>query len=130
MERTPKTITAKKTGERSVSSVAIRTLSVNEAIGGALRQWSAKFVAGRIKTSTRTVEDWREGKSGPQAKHFVAMLQDEVLCAPLLEAVGRQDLARAQEILTLNRRIEALKAEENRHRDEAHEIRKSLGATS
>jgi hypothetical protein len=93
MERTPKRIPNRKTGERSVPSVAIRTLSVNEAIGEALRGWSAKFVARRIKTSTRTVEAWREGKSGPQAKHFVAMLQDDELCARLLEAAGRGDLA-------------------------------------
>lgn len=93
MERSPKSAPDRKTGERSVSSVAIRTLSVNEAIGDALRGWSAKFVARRIKTSTRTVEAWREGKAGPQAKHFVAMLQDDELCARLLAAAGRPDLA-------------------------------------
>ncbi len=99
MERTPQRDPNKSTGERNVHSVAIRTLSVNESIGEALRHWSAKFVARRIKTSTRTVEAWREGKSGPQAKHFVAMLQDDELCARLLEAAGRGDLARSAETI-------------------------------
>lgn len=93
MEGSPKPNTGRKTGERNVSGVAIRTLSVNEAIGDALRTWSAKFVARRIKTSTRTVEDWQRGKSGPQAKHFVAMLQDDELCAAVLTAIGRGDIA-------------------------------------
>lgn len=104
MERTSKSTPDRKTGERSVSSVAIRTLSVNEAIGEALRGWSAKFVARRIKTSTRTVEAWREGRSGPQAKHFVAMLQDDELCARLLEAAGRGDLARSAETIAALKR--------------------------
>lgn len=99
MEPTSKLTPVRKTGERSVSSVAIRTLSVNEAIGEALRGWSAKFVARRIKTSTRTVEAWREGKSGPQAKRFVAMLQDDELCAKLLEAAGRGDLAKSADTI-------------------------------
>lgn len=99
MAQTPKSNAVKSTGERIVSSVAIRTLSVNEAIGEALRTWSAKFVARKLKTSTRTVEAWREGRSGPQAKHFVAMLQDDELCARLLEAAGRGDLARHQQTI-------------------------------
>jgi len=89
----------KSAGVRRVNTVAIRTLSVNEAIGDALRTWSTKFVAKRVKTSVRTVEAWREGRAGPQAKHFVAMLQDEVLCAKLLEAAGRGDLARSAETI-------------------------------
>ena len=93
-----------------MSSVAIRTLSVNEAIGEALRGWSAKFVAKRVKTSARTVENWREGRTGPQAKHFVAMLQDDELCARLLEAAGRGDLARSAE--TIAHLKAALKSEE------------------
>ena len=89
----------KSTGVRRVNSVAIRTATVNEAIGDALRHWSTKFVAQRVKTSVRTVEAWREGRSGPQAKHFVAMLQDDELCARLLEAAGRGDLARSAETI-------------------------------
>lgn len=99
MERSPKRYAGEIPGVRKVNGVAIRTLSVNEAIGDALRNWSAKFVAQRIKTSVRTVEDWREGRSGPQAKHFVAMLQDDELCARLLEAAGRGDLARSAETI-------------------------------
>jgi hypothetical protein len=99
---------------------------VNEAIGDALRVWSAKFVARRIKTSTRTVEAWREGRSGPQAKHFVAMLQDDELAPALLSACGRSDLATRAQIESLNRRIEALKAAERQHQVEANEIRRDL----
>lgn len=76
-----------------MSGVAIRTLSVNESIGEAFRRWSAKFVAQRIKTSTRTVEAWREGRSGPQVKHVAAILQDPILCPEFLRALGRADLA-------------------------------------
>lgn len=126
MVETPKRNAVKSAGERIVSSVAIRTLSVNEAIGDALRAWSAKAVARRLKTSTRTVEAWREGRSGPQAKHFVAMLQDDELAPALLAACGRGDLATKAEIESLNRRIEALKAAEARHKDENHAIRRDL----
>ncbi len=94
-----------------MNAVAIRTLSVNEAIGEALRHWSAKFVAQRVKTSPRTVEMWREGRSGPQAKHFVAMLQDDELCVRLLEAAGRGDLARSAETIAA---LKAALVSENR----------------
>lgn len=99
MERSSKPDAVKRTGERKLTAIAIRTLTVNEAIGDALRQWSAKFVARRIKTSVRTVEAWREGRAGPQAKHFVAMLNDDELCAKVLEAAGRIDLARSAETI-------------------------------
>lgn len=95
---------AKSHGVRRVNSVAIRTGSVNEAIGEALRHFSIKFVASRLKTNMRTVEMWREGRTGPQAKHFVAMLQDDELCARLLEAAGRGDLAKHQETITALRK--------------------------
>ena len=99
MESSSGKTTGESRGVRRVNTVSIRTLSVNEAIGAALRNWSTKFVARRLKTSTRTVEAWREGRTGPQAKHFVAMLQDDELCARLLEAAGRGDLARSAETI-------------------------------
>lgn len=94
-----------------MNTVAIRTMTVNEAIGAALRGLSAKFVAKRIKTSTRTVEGWREGRTGPQAKHFVAMLQDDELCALLLEGVGLESLAQQQKILAAKKRLQELESE-------------------
>ena len=118
--------TRKSSGERSVTSVAIRTLSVNEAIAEALRPWSPKAIARRVQTSVRTVENWKKGITGPQAKHVAAILNDEELCAAFLTAVGREDLAIRAELATLNQRIEALKADEARHQREAHDIRRSL----
>lgn len=118
--------TRKSSGVRRVNSVAIRTSSVNEAIGEALRHWSIKFIVSRVKTSPRTVENWREGRTGPQAKHVAAMLQDAELGPALLTAMGRSDLATAAQIHSLNRRIETLKAAEARHQREANEIRQTL----
>ncbi|WP_319798301.1 hypothetical protein [Nitrobacter sp.] len=94
-----------------MNTVAIRTLSVNEAIADALRSLSAKFVARRIKTSTRTVEAWREGRTGPQAKHFVAMLHDDELCVLLLKGIGRDDLAHAAEVIAVKNRLKELGGE-------------------
>lgn len=85
-----------------MSSVAIRTLSVNEAIAEALRPWSHKLIAQRVKTSVRTVENWKLAKTGPQAKHMAAMMADDELCAALLTALGRADIAtRARMIAAL-----------------------------
>lgn len=109
-----------------MNSAAIRTGSVNEAIGEQLRRWSAKFIATRVKTSHRTVENWREGRTGPQAKHVAAMLQDADLGPALLIALGRHDLATRAEINSLNRRITALKAAEAAHGEETHELRRDL----
>lgn len=109
-----------------MNSVAIRTGSINEAIAEQLRRWSTKFIVARVKTSSRTVENWREGKTGPQAKHVAAMLQDADLGPALLTALGRHDLAAQAEILSLTRRIDALKAAEAQHREEADEIRHDL----
>jgi hypothetical protein len=49
--------------------------------------------------SPRTAENWLSGENGPAWKHTVAMLNDDDLCARLLEAAGRADLARAQETI-------------------------------
>lgn len=83
----------KSSGARSVSTIAIRTLSVNESIAEALKGWSAKLIARRVKTSLRTVENWKQAKTGPQVKHIAAMLNDDELCAAVLTAFGRADLA-------------------------------------
>jgi hypothetical protein len=73
---------------------------VNEAIADGLRGLSAKLIADRVETNVRTAENWKQARTGPQIKHVVAMLNDNELCARLLEAAGRSDLARAQETIT------------------------------
>lgn len=91
-----------------MSSVAIRTGSINEAIGAALRHWSAKFIARRIKTSARTVEDWQSGRSGPQVKHVAAMLQDDELAEALLIALGRADIATRARMVAILKETQAV----------------------
>lgn len=118
--------TRKSSGTRNVNGVAIRTLSVNEAIAEALRPWSPKAIARRVRTSVRTVENWKNGRTGPQAKHVAAILNDAELCTAFLTAVGRADLATRAELASLHQRISALQAAEARHEREAHEIRSSL----
>lgn len=126
METSFRKNTRKSSGTRNVNGVAIRTLTVNEAIADALRPWSPKAIAKRVRTSVRTVENWKNGRTGPQAKHVAAILNDAELCAAFLTAVGRSDLATRAELASLNRRIEALKAAEARHERETHEIKSSL----
>lgn len=109
-----------------MSTLAIRTMTVNEAIAAMLRPFPVKVIARKIETSARTVENWREGRTGPQIKHVAAMLQDPDLGPALLSALGRQDLAAHAEILSLNQRIETLKAAEQQHHREANEIRRDL----
>ena len=50
----------KNSGVRQVNSVAIRTLSINEAIAEALKGWPAKTLARIVKTNIRTVENWKQ----------------------------------------------------------------------
>lgn len=99
---------------------------MNEAIADALRGLSAKLIADRVETNLRTVENWKQGKTGPQAKHVVAMLNDSELGPRFLKAAGLGELAKQHEINLLNRRIDALKAEERLHKEEAHGIRQSM----
>ena len=125
MENSSRKNTRKSSGVRVVN-VAIRTKSVNEAIADALRGLSAKLIADRVETNLRTVENWKQGKTGPQAKHVVAMLNDAELGPRFLKAAGLHELAKQLEINTLNRRIDALKADERLHQEEAHGIRQSM----
>jgi hypothetical protein len=82
-----------------MSSVAIRTLSVNESIAEALKGWPTNSIVSIVKTSKRTVENWKQARTGPQAKHMAAMMSDDELCAALLAALGRRDVARHQETI-------------------------------
>lgn len=76
-----------------MNTLEIRTLTVNEAIGDAFKKWTASFIARRLKTSERTVENWQQKRTGPQAKHVAAILADDLLCPAFLRAVGRADIA-------------------------------------
>lgn len=119
--------TRKSSGVQNVSSLAISTHSISDAFATMLRPFTAKEVADKLKLpSWRTVENWKERKTSPQAKHIAAMLHDAELAPALLAAIGRQDLAAAAEIKSLNKRIDALKAAEQRHKEEAHEVRRDL----
>jgi hypothetical protein len=92
--------TQSNTHNRGVRRVNAFALSSTDAFMEALRHYSAKFIAARLKTSPRTVEAWKQGKSTPQGRHTLAMLNDDELCARLLQAAGRGDLAHAQETIT------------------------------
>lgn len=92
------------THKRGVRRVNALALTATDAFMEALRHYSAKFIAARLKTSPRTVEAWKQGKATPQARHTLAMLNDDELCARLLHAAGRGDLAHAQETITSLRR--------------------------
>lgn len=93
-------------GKRRMSSVAIRTLSVNESIAKALEAWSTKWISKRLRTSERTVENWKRARTGPQAKHMAAMMNDDELCAALLTAFGRADLATRAEMVAILRQTQ------------------------
>jgi hypothetical protein len=105
MEKVQKPNTRKSSGVRIVSTFAITTHSINDAFADLLRPFSAKEIARRLRLpSARTVENWKEGRTSPQAKHVVAMLSDDELCKRLLKLGGQDDLVRSKET------IDALKA--------------------
>ena len=94
-----------KLQERRVSSAAMgSTFDLAFAWKRVLAPYTPKTIAKRIGASPRTIDNWRDGENGPTWKHTVAMLNDEELCARLLEAAGRADLANAQETITALRR--------------------------
>jgi hypothetical protein len=70
-----------------------------------LRPFSAKELARRLDLpSTRTVENWKEGRTSPQARHVVAMLADDELCDRLLKMAGKADRASSVETITALRK--------------------------
>lgn len=92
--------TTRKFRERSVSDIAIgSTYELAARWPDLLRKFSPRAIARRIGASPRTVENWQDGVNGPTWKHTVAMLNDDELCAKLLEAAGRGDLAKHQETI-------------------------------
>lgn len=82
----------KFSGGRSVNTLEIRTLTINDSIAQHFAQWSSKFIANRLKTSERTVENWKQRRTGPQVKHVAAILSDDVLGPAFLKALGRADI--------------------------------------
>jgi len=94
-----------------VSSLAISTHSINAAFAELLRPFSAKEIARRLKLpSARTVENWKGGTTSPQARHVMAMLQDDEMCALLLDKIGQADAAHAIKIGAARKKLQELEA--------------------
>jgi DNA-binding transcriptional regulator YiaG len=109
MEKAQQSNTRKSSGVRKVSTLAISTHTINEAISGILRPFSAKDIARRLRLpSTRTVENWKEGRTSPQAKHVAAMLSDDELCALLLAEVGQNEAAHAVKVRAARKKLNEL----------------------
>lgn len=101
MPKSAESSTRKSSGVRNVSTSAISTHSINEAFADMLRPFTAKEVAKKLRLpSWRTVENWKEGKTSPQAKHVVAMLADDELCDRLLMMAGKGDRAHQEQTIT------------------------------
>ncbi|TAJ89707.1 hypothetical protein [Reyranella sp.] len=101
--------TTRKFRGSSVSDIAIgSTYELAARWPDLLRKFSPRAIARRIGASPRTVENWQDGVNGPTWKHTVAMLNDDELCAKLLEAAGRPDLAHAQEVLATRKKLKEL----------------------
>jgi hypothetical protein len=104
MSKAAKSDTRKSSGEIPVST-AISTHSINGAFAEMLRPFTAKEIARRIQLpSWRTVENWKEGKTSPQAKHVIAMLSDDELCDRLLRMAGKGDRAHAEATISALRK--------------------------
>lgn len=93
---------------RGTMSPIVATLDANTSLADALRHFSAKWIARRVRTSSRTAENWLAGENGPTWKHTVAMLNDDELCALLLEAAGRDDLAHQAKVMAAKRKLREL----------------------
>src|SRR6185503_6654628 len=103
--------TRKTCGVRIVHALAISTHSINEAFAELLRPFTAKEIARRLKLpSSRTVENWKEAKTSPQAKHVVAMLADDELCALLLANVN-PEAAHQVKVAAARKRLKELEGE-------------------
>lgn len=78
---------------RSMSTLAISTHDSTAALAEKLRGYGAKVLAKMVGTSPDTTKKWINASNAPTWKHTVIMLNDDELCAKLLEAAGRGDLA-------------------------------------
>lgn len=89
--------------------MSITTHSINDAFAELLRPFSAKEVARRLRLpSTRTVENWKEGRTSPQARHVMAMLTDDEMAALLLDKIGQGDAAHAIKISAARKKLKDL----------------------
>lgn len=104
--------TTRKFRESGVSSVAIgSTYDLASRWTEILRAWAPKAIAARIGASHRTVENWKDGANGPTWRHTVAMLNDDELCALLLESAGRGDLAHEAKVIAARKRLRELEGQ-------------------
>lgn len=109
MEKSQRSTTRKSSGVRNVSSVAITTHSINAAFADLLRPFSAKEIARRLQLpSARTVENWKAGTTSPQARHVMAMLTDDEMCALLLDKIGQSSAAHAVKVDAARRKLRQL----------------------
>lgn len=79
-----------------------------QTLADALRGFSAKIVARVVRTSPRTVEGWKQGRNVPSGEHVIAMLGDDDLCALVLEAAGRDDLAHQAKVFAAREKLARL----------------------
>jgi hypothetical protein len=84
---------------RSMSTLTISTHDSTAALAERLRGYGAKVLAKMVGTSPDTTKKWLSASNAPTWKHTVIMLNDDELCAKLLEAAGRGDLARSAETI-------------------------------
>ncbi len=109
MEKAQRTTTRKSNGVQNVSSAAISTHTVSDVFADLLRPFTAKEIARRLKVpSTRTVENWKEGRTSPQARHVAAMLTDDEMCALLLDKFGQGDAAHAVKVNAARKKLKEL----------------------
>lgn len=71
----------------------LATADASEMFAARARKIGAKPLASALRTSYRTVENWMQGKAGPNWKHVATMLADDALACEVLRAAGRDDLA-------------------------------------
>lgn len=95
-------------GERNVSIASLSTYEANNTLADVLRKFGAKILARRAGTSPRTAENWCAAKAAPTWRHTVAMLNDDQLCAALLKAAGRNDLATEQKLIVARKLVATL----------------------
>ena len=88
----------KNFGERRVNQHAT-TWDATKSLVSALEPFTAKAVAKKAGTNTRTAENWKSGLNGPSWSHFTRMMHDPELGPAMLMAIGRADLADAVEVL-------------------------------
>ena len=93
-----------------MNSLAVHAMPITDSIAEMLRRFSVKAIVRKIDVSPRTVENWREGRTAPQARHMVAMLRDDELCALLLEKVN-PDAAHQVKVAAARKKLKDLEGE-------------------